>query len=105
MILSRVALSITVVVLAACTWVEPTKEGSEVLLVKAFNVETCKKLGTTKTSVKHKVGFVTRSEEKVTEELTTLAKNRAAEMGGNSIVAKGAASEGSMDFDIYKCVE
>ena len=103
--LKKYVLSIAILLLSACTWVEPTKEGSEVLLVKAFNVEACKKLGATKTSVKHKLGFVTRSEEKVTEELTTLAKNRAAEMGGNSIVAKGAASEGSMDFDIYECGE
>ena len=99
------ALSIAILILSACTWVEPTKEGSEVLVVKAFNVEMCKKLGTTNVSVKHKVGFITRSEEKVTEELTTLAKNRAAEMGGNSIVANGAASEGAMSFDIYKCGE
>jgi len=41
----------------------------------------------------------------VTEELVTLAKNRAAEKGGDSIVAKGPASEGEMSFDIYKCGE
>ena len=103
--LSRYALSIVILGLVACTWVEPTKEGSEVLLVKVFNVETCKKLGTTNTFVKHKVGIVTRSDEKVTEELITLAKNRAAEKGGDSIVAKGPASEGSMSFDMYKCDE
>jgi hypothetical protein len=101
--LRKYVLSIAVLLLPACTWVEPTKEGSEVLLVKAFNVEACEKLGTTKTSVKHKVGFVTRSEDKVTEELTTLARNRAAEMGGDSIVARGAVSEGAMEFDIYSC--
>jgi len=91
--------------LTACTWVEPTKEGSEVLLVKSFNVETSRKLGTTNTFVKHKIGVITRSEETVTEELVTLAKNRAAEKGGDSIVAKGPASEGEMSFDIYKCGE
>ena len=105
MMLNRYVLSIATICLTACTWVEPTKEGSEVVLVKAFNVEVCKKLGTANTSVKHEVGFVTRSEEKVTNELITLAKNRAAEMGGDSIVAKGPASEGSMSFDIYKCGE
>lgn len=103
--LSKYVLSIAILWLTACTWVEPTKEGSEVVLVKAFNVEMCKKLGTTNASVKHEVGIITRSEETVTEELITLAKNRAAEMGGNSIVAKGPASEGSMSFDIYKCGE
>jgi len=103
--LKKYVLSIAILLLPACTWVEPTKEGSEVLLVKAFNVEACEKLGATKTSVKHKVGFFTRSEEKVTEELTTLAKNRAAEVGGNAIVAKEAVSEGTMEFDIYRCGE
>lgn len=96
-------LSIVITGLTACTWVEPTREGSEVLVVKASNVENCKKVGTTTTSVKHKVGIITRSEEKVTEELTTLAKNKAAEMGGDSIVAQGEAVEGSMSFNIYKC--
>jgi hypothetical protein len=99
------ALSIVISGLTACTWVEPTKEGNEVILVEASSVETCKKLGTTNAFVKHKIGIVTRSEEKVTEELVTLAKNSAAEKGGDSIVAKGPASEGSMSFDIYKCGE
>ena len=101
----RYAFLIAVCGLSACTWVEPTKEGSEVLLVKAFNVETCKKLGSTTSTVKHKVGFVTRGEEKVYEELVTLAKNKAADMGGDSIVAQGPAKEGRMTFDIYKCGE
>ena len=103
--ISLIALLIVVPGMTACTWVEPTKEGSDVSLVKAFNVETCRKVGTTATSVKHKVGIFTRSQEKVTEELTTLAKNKAAEMGGDSIVAQGEPVDGSMSFDIYKCGE
>ena len=95
----------TMLGLAACTWVEPTKEGAEVRLVEASDIEACRNLGTTNAFVKHKVGIVARSEEKVTEELVTLAKNSAAEKGGDSIVAKGPASEGSMSFDIYKCGE
>lgn len=103
--LIRYALIMAILNIVGCTWVEPTKEGNEVLLVKSFNIESCVKLGTANTSVKHKVGPITRSEEKVTEELITLAKNRAAEMGGDSIVAKAPASEGSMSFEIYKCAE
>jgi len=99
----RYVLLVAMCGLSACTWVEPTKEGSEVVLVKAYNVETCKKLGSTTSIVKHKVGFVARDEDKVTEELVTLAKNRAAEMGGNSIVAQGPANEGRMSFDVFKC--
>lgn len=101
--ISVITLFIVVSGLTACTWVEPTKESSDVIVVKAFNVETCKKVGTTTASVKHKVGIFTRSEEKVAEELTTLAKNKAAEMGGDSIVAQGEPVDGSMSFDIYQC--
>jgi len=97
------ALTMVILGMTACTWVEPTKEGAEVRLVEASDIETCKNLGTTNTFVKHKIGVVTRSEEKVTEELVTLAKNSAAEKGGDSIVAKGLPSEGSMSFVIYKC--
>lgn len=88
---------------SACTWVEPTKEGNEVLLVKAFNVQSCKHIGSTTSSVKDAIGPVTRSEEKVREELITLAKNNAAERGGDSIVAKGPVVNGSMSFDIFRC--
>jgi hypothetical protein len=101
--LSVYTLAIVISGLTACTWVEPTREGSEVIVVKASSVGTCNKLGTATTSVKHKLGIITRSDEKVTEELTILAKNKAAEMGGDSIVAKGEPVEGSMSFDIYKC--
>jgi hypothetical protein len=90
---------------AACTWVDVTKEGSEVILVKSENVATCTRLGTTTASVAHKIGPLTRSEEKVKEELVTLARNKAAEMGGDSIVASGPAKEGAMSFEIYKCAE
>ena len=91
--------------LSACTWVEPTPESTELLLVKSFNVESCTRVGTASVSVKHKVGAYTRSEEKVYEELVTLARNKAAEMGGDSIVAKGEPDEGAMSFDVYKCRE
>ena len=101
----RFALIIGVYGLTACTWVEPTEEGSRVLLAEASDIENCKPVGARNTSVKHAVGIYTRSEQKVTEELVTLARNRAAEMGGDTIVARGPASEGSMSFDIYKCRE
>ena len=91
--------------LPACTWVQPTTESKQVTLVKAFNVNACEKLGTTTATVTHKVGIITRGEDTVTEELVTVAKNRAAEMGGDSIVSKGPANEGVMSFDIYKCGE
>lgn len=96
-------LSLTAACLTACTWVEPTKESSEVTLVKSFNVSNCEKLATTTATVKHKLGPITRGEDTVLEELVTLAKNKAAAIGGDSIVAREPVSDGSMSFDIYRC--
>ncbi len=101
--LSRYTLSIVMLCLSACTWVEPTKEGSNVTLVKPYNIKACTKLGTTTANTKYEVGFITRDEEQVTEELITLARNGAARMGGDSIVEKGPAVKGVMSFDVYKC--
>ena len=97
------ALSLAIICLPACTWVEPTKESSGVTLVKSFNVKSCVKLGTTTATVKDKVGPVTRDEDTVREELITVAKNKAATLGADSIVANEPVSEGSMSFDMYKC--
>ncbi|MCG6937519.1 MAG: DUF4156 domain-containing protein [Gammaproteobacteria bacterium] len=104
-VLSLSVLCLAVSSLAACTWVEPTKESSNVTLVKDFNVKSCKKLSTTTTSVASKIGIIERNDETITDELITLAKNKAAELGGDSIVAKGPATDGSMTFDVYKCGE
>jgi sulfatase maturation enzyme AslB (radical SAM superfamily) len=101
--LNQYFLCIVMSTLSSCTWVETTKEGSEVLLVKSYNVQSCQHLGSTKATVKHEIGPVTRSEDKVTEELVTLAKNHAADMGGDSIVAAGPMTDGSMTFDVYRC--
>ncbi len=104
--LHNYVLILAIASLPACTWVEPTKESSEVTLVKAFNVKACKKLTTITSTVKHKVGPVIRDEEQVLEELITLAKNRAAALGGDSIVAKETiATDGVMSFDVFKCAE
>jgi hypothetical protein len=103
--LNYFALCLTIICLPACTWIEPTKEAQQVTLVKEFNVKDCLKLGTTNATTTYKIGIITREDETVTEELITVARNRAAELGGDSIVAKGVAVEGKMSFDIYKCGE
>ena len=56
-------------------------------------------------TVTHKVGIINRDEETVREELITLAKNKAAEMGGDSIVELQPVTEGSMKYEVYQCRE
>jgi hypothetical protein len=89
--------------LSACTWVKPTDAGQNVRLVSYDQVGQCKKLGKTTVSVLDKMGFISRSEDKVDQELKTLARNSAAEMGGDTIVAAGTVSAGEQPFDVYQC--
>ncbi len=95
---------ILVMGLSACQWVKPTEGGDQVSLVKRTHIVNCEKLGSTTSRVKEKVGIVKRKERKVVDELVTLAKNEAAGLGGDTIVASGALQAGAQAFDIYRCM-
>jgi len=97
----------TLFLFSSCTWVEPTLQGSEIKLVDRNDaaLNTCSKLGSVTSMVKHKIGSFSRSEEKVNTELATIAQNEAAEMGGDTIAAEGPAENGRRTFTVYKCTQ
>jgi len=86
-----------------CTWVDAVPGASRVTLVMPQHVSQCQPLGTTTSQVKAQVGPIHRSESKVEEELLTLARNSAVEIGGDTLVAEGPPNQGSQRFRIYKC--
>jgi hypothetical protein len=88
---------------SGCTWVDSVPGASRVTLVMPQHVSQCQPLGTTTSQVKAQVGPVHRSESKVQEELLTLARNSAVEIGGDTLVAEGPPSQGTQRFRIYKC--
>jgi len=98
-------LSITILIsiVSACTWVKPIENASDISLISLTDTASCKVLGNTNVSVKDRVGILKRGSTKVAEELTTLAKNAAVNMGGNSIAAKTEVNEGQQEFGIYQC--
>lgn len=89
--------------LNACTWVKVTPEGRAVKAMSAAEVTNCQRLGMTTSQVAAKVGFIKRNEGKLAYELEALARNEAARMGGNVVVADSAVEEGRQRFSIYKC--
>ncbi len=86
-----------------CSWVSPSVDSQYVALVKAQAVGGCRKMGDTTSKTLSKIVIVDRSEQKQTNELITLAKNQAAVMGGDTIVAKGAIAAGEQVFGVYDC--
>ena len=92
-----------VVPMLACTWVPLTSEGRSVRILQASDVTDCRKIGRATSQSRDRVAIFARSDRKVREELEALAKNEAAELGGDAIVPIGTPADGRQSFDVYRC--
>jgi hypothetical protein len=86
-----------------CTWVPLTEEGANVRILRADAAADCEKVSTVSSKTADRVLVFARSEQKVREELESLARNEAAEAGGNAIVPLGTVANGRQSFDVYRC--
>lgn len=91
------------IALQGCTWVKTTDAGAAVTVATFDHVKACKKLGKVTVNVLDRVGFIARSEEQVAKELQTMAKNSAAEMDGDTVVAVSRVIDGEQAFNVYRC--
>jgi hypothetical protein len=96
-------LVVCVMMLPGCTFVKVTPAGEQVKVSTATAVESCERIGKTKTRVRSKIWIFKRSEEKVTRELADLARDDAAEMGGTDVAPLAEAADGQQSFGIYRC--
>ena len=62
----------------------------------------CQKVGIISAHTKDQI-VVNRSDSKVREELLVLARNEAARLSGDTIVAMGPPRDGAQDFTAYRC--
>lgn len=96
-------LMLSVLLLSGCTWVHLSPQGEQVRVVSEAKVADCKKIGVTTVSVMAKIGGVRRNKTIVAEELATLGRNSASEMGGDTIVPASEITGGEQSFDVYRC--
>ena len=89
-------------VLSGCTWIKLTEGGTTVTPATEADITNCRKVGMISTHTKDKV-VVHRSDGKVREELLVLARNEAAGLGADTIVAEGPPNDGEQDFAAYRC--
>lgn len=89
--------------LHACTWVKPTPEGAKVVVSDGAGVNHCERKGEVASILKSRVGAYERNATKVAGELETLARNEAALMGGDTVVAESNVKDGRQVFGVYKC--
>lgn len=95
-------LALATIPLAGCNLVslEPEAEGVRVLQSETPGCET---LGTTRVEVLAKIGFLLRNEQKVSDELDTLARNAAADLNGNAVTPLGPIEGGERQYRVLRC--
>ena len=84
-------------------WVKLTPGGEAVRVADLDQVGECRRRGETTSYTREKIGGVGRSVGAVAEEMQYLARNTAADMGGDTIVPLGPIHEGKQRFAIYRC--
>lgn len=100
----RSLLALLCLSMSACAWVTLTPGGEKVRVLGAGEVVTCEELGNTTVSLLAKVAGINRNEAQVEKELSLLARNAAADMGGDTVVPVTEAKEGKRGYKVYKCV-
>lgn len=90
-------------IVSACTWVKVKPEAKAVRVASAEQVLNCKKMGSTTVSVKAEVATFAREAKTVQQELATLARNSATDLGGNVVVPVSKVDKGKQVFAIYAC--
>ena len=99
----KLILTLATLSLISCTWVQLSDAGKGVSVVSEEDVSNCRRLGSANAQSLNKVAGVGRSNEKLQDELSTLARNEAGEMGGNRVVIESAIADGRQTFGIYSC--
>ncbi len=92
-------------VLGGCSFVTVDPGAEEVLVLEAERTKDCERLGQTRVSVATSIGFIKRGKPAISDNLETLARNSAAEMGGDTITAESEVSDGKRTFGIFDCVK
>jgi len=100
---TAIALVTLIALLHACTWVKTTPEGARVQVVLPSELKQCTSKGEVTVRLKSRVGAFERKPGKVAGELEALARNEAATMGGDTIVARSLVNEGQQTFEVYGC--
>lgn len=90
--------------LPGCAWVDVKPQAEKVRVLAAQEVGRCKALGRVSAVTLAKIGFIARDKGSVQEEVYRLARNNAADMGGDTVVAAGPLIDGEQPFKVYRCI-
>lgn len=90
---------------AGCASPKLNTGGTKVRVLSPDEVTSCRELGKTTSSVMNSVAGIDRPEESIADELETLSRNSAANLGGDTIVPLTVVEHGQRTFLVYKCID
>lgn len=93
---------IITVAVSGCQFVQLSGSGARVAQAGSGDVAHCKQVGEVDAQTKAKV-LLARGAAKVQEELWVIARNTAADLGANALVAVGTPQNGKQRFLAYQC--
>lgn len=96
-------VSVMTIFFSACNWVQLTSAGRNVELATAAAVQTCQRIGSTEAETLDKLVLVERGSNTLQQELVTLARNEAGDLGGNRVVPESVITDGVQTFGVYRC--
>ena len=93
-----------VMALTACSFVSLDPQARDVVVQNdAGALKGCKSLGSTTVSLWSK-SETFQSQKTVENQLDTLARNEAATMGGNTVIANSEINNGQRTYSVYNCI-
>ncbi|MGB0515055.1 MAG: DUF4156 domain-containing protein [Wenzhouxiangellaceae bacterium] len=89
--------------LIGCTWVKRPPGAEHIVIASSAQAAACTRLGQVRSSVRDRVAGVQRRAEQVAEELETLARTSAMELGGDTLVPLGPVRNGAREYSVHRC--
>jgi hypothetical protein len=100
-----ISIIAAIILLSACSSLKLTPDGEKIRVLQPNEVNSCRELGKTNTSVTATVVGIERPDETIAKELIIIASNGAARMGGDTIVPLTVVEAGQQTFIVYKCID
>ena len=89
---------------AGCSnWVQVTDAGQNVRVATASEVANCQRIGRARVKSLSKVVVVERGAQRLQQELQSLARNVAGDIGGNVVAPESTIDKGQQTFGVYSC--
>ena len=102
---TNISIIAATILLSACSGLKLTPDGEKIRVLQPSEVNSCRELGKTNTSVTATVVGIERPDDTIAKELIIIASNGAARMGGDTIVPLTVVEAGQQTFIVYKCID